>query len=152
VELLNELGLRTNSSLIIDQVLKLQNGDGSFGSSKRLKIASTYHALATLRLVRYNPEETIQRTLDWIRRCEVPSGGFVGEPEFLNTIFLEETYFGMKALSILDERPVHPKESLRLIAKFQNSNGGFRRSVFIGLSEFESTYQALSSIRTILSS
>lgn len=152
VELLNSLNITTNPSLIIDQILKLQNNDGSFGSSKRLKIASTYYALATLKIINYNEVETIHRTSEWIRRCEVPSGGFVGEPDFMNTIFLEETYFGMKTLSILNGKPLYPEETIRLIAKFQNSNGGFRRSVYIGLSEFESTYQALSSIRTILSS
>ena len=150
VELLNALNLTINPRLIIEQISRLQNNDGSFGSSKHSKIASAYHALATLKILKYNDVETIRRTLEWIRQCEAPSGGFVGEPDFLNTIFLEEIYFGTKALSILEEKPLHPQETLGLIAKFQNSNGGFRRSVFLGLSEFESTYQALSSIETIL--
>ncbi|MBS7634556.1 hypothetical protein KEJ34_03530 [Candidatus Bathyarchaeota archaeon] len=41
---------------------------------------------------------------------------------------------------------------VRFVAKFQNPNGGFRRSVFLGISDFESTYQALSSIEVLLSS
>jgi len=152
VELLNALDLTMNPSLIIKQISELQNSDGSFGSGKRSRIASTYNALAIFRILNHDDARTIHRALEWIRRCEAPSGGFVEEPDFLNTVFLEETYFGTKALSILDERPLHPKETLRLIAKFQNSNGGFRRSIFLGLSEFESTYQALSCIKTILGS
>ncbi|MFH0748718.1 MAG: hypothetical protein V1915_02205, partial [Candidatus Bathyarchaeota archaeon] len=122
------------------------------GSSKRLKIASTYHALATLQSLRYYDAERTRRTREWIRRCEVPSGGFTGDPHYLNTIYLEETYFGTQTLSILDEKPLHPRESLNLLAKFQNNNGGFRRSIFLGLSEFESTYQALSTLTTIIRS
>jgi len=65
---------------------------------------------------------------------------------------LEDTYFGVKALEVLDESLRYPKETLKYVVKFQNPNGGFRRSIFLGISDFESTYQALSSIETILKS
>lgn len=152
VELLYDLSLKLNQSSIIKQLSKLQNNDGSFGSDKHLKIASTYHAISILKILNFNNPEMINRALDWVRRCEVPSGGFVGEPEYLSTIFLEETYFGIKSLSIIDKKPLYPIKNLSLISKFQNANGGFRRSVFLGLSEFESTYQALSTVITILTS
>lgn len=151
VELLNTLELIEDPNFIMGQISKLQNNDGSFGSNKRLKIASTYHALAILRSLNYSDIETVRGTLEWTRQCEVPSGGFVGEPGFLNSVYLEETYFGTKLLQILDEKPLYPQETLKIIKNFQNSNGGFRRSRFLGLSEFESTYQALSTLKTILS-
>jgi hypothetical protein len=51
---------------------------------------------------------------------------------------------------MLNEEVYYPKETLMFIAKFQNPNGGFRRSIFLGISEFESTYQALSSIEALM--
>lgn len=65
--------------------------------------------------------------------------------------YLEDTYFGIKSLEILNEKVKHPLETLKFVAKFQNPNGGFRRSVFLGISDFESTYQAFSSIEVLLS-
>ena len=87
IELLKTLKLTIDPNLIMKQISKLHNNDGSFGSSKRSKIASTYHALAILKILNYKDPETTRRNLEWIRRCEVPSGGFVGEPDFVNTIY-----------------------------------------------------------------
>jgi hypothetical protein len=87
--------------------------------------------------------------LVWVRKCEVPTGGFVSSPELFST-YMEDTYYGVKALEVLEERPTYSEETLKFISKFQNPNGGFRRSIFLGISDFESTYQALSSIKSIL--
>jgi hypothetical protein len=65
-------------------------------------------------------------------------------------MIMENIYFGVKSLEVLDEACRHPQETLELIAKFQNPNGGFRRSIFLGISDFESTYQAISTMETIL--
>jgi len=67
---------------------------------------------------------------------------------------LASTYYSLSTLSllgVLNESCRYPEETLEVIAKFQNPNGGFRRSILLGISDFESTYQAVSSIKTILS-
>ena len=150
VELLDNFNLAIDSKFTFEQVSKLQNGDGSFGSSKNSKISSTYHALSILKILNHYDTEVTLKTLNWIRKCEVPEGGFVGEPEYLNTVFMDEIYFGTQTLSVLEENLKYPQETLHSIHKFQNSNGGFRRSIFLGISEFESMYQAMSTIQTIL--
>ena len=148
VKLLNQLNL--SSDRIVKQILKIQNIDGSFGSRTFSRLASTFYALGILRLMGYDVK-ALPNTLTWIRQCEIPTGGFTADPEISSPyIVMEDIYFGIKSLEALGETCRFPLANLDLIAKFQNPNGGFRRSVFLGISEFESTYQALSSIKTIL--
>ena len=148
VELLNFLQLRIDVKRITELVLSLRNGDGSFGSTRHSQIASTYHGLGTLKILNYDVK-ALRDTLVWVRKCEVPTGGFVSSPA-LSSTYMEDTYYGVKALEVLEERPTYSEETLKFISEFQNPNGGFRRSIFLGISEFESTYQALSSIKSIL--
>jgi hypothetical protein len=149
IELLKKLNkLNLLKSNYAEQILKLQNSDGSFGSIKHSKIASTYYALKILKILNY--DIATLNTLNWIRRCEVPNGGFIAAPGLSPLyITIEDIYYGIKSLELLNSRCRYPRETLELIKRFQNPNGGFRRSIFLGISNFESTYQALSSIEAI---
>ncbi|MDQ1280508.1 MAG: hypothetical protein QG670_1771 [Thermoproteota archaeon] len=145
-EACNESKLESTAELI----LKSQNKDGSFGKTNYSRIASTYYALASLKILGYNVEN-FKETLKWLRGMELPQGGF-GEiyvnPE--QYIGIEDVYFGVKALEILNESLTHPKEALDLISQFRNNNGGFRRSNVLGISTFEATYQAMAAMESIL--
>jgi hypothetical protein len=113
-------------------------------------MASVYYALASLKLLGYNVN-SLEDTLGWIRACENPAGGFARNPkDFDPYLVLEDTYYGLKALRILGETCLYPSLNLELIGKFQNGNGGFRRSIFLGISTFEDTYYALSSLKTLV--
>ena len=149
VDLVHSLNFRVDEKKTAGQILSLQNSDGSFGISRHSRIASTYHALKILKILNHD-DKTPRETLGWIRRCELPSGGFVSSPD-ASTGYLEETYYGVKALEVLGETLSHPKETLKYVARFQNPNGGFRRSQFLGISDLESTFHALSCIKTITS-
>jgi hypothetical protein len=130
----------------------MQNDDGSFGDKRFSGIASTFYALGILKLMGYGVK-SLTNTLSWIRKHEVVNGGFTADPDFFSPfMIMEDTYFGVVSLEALGETLRFPQATLRLITKFQNSNGGFRRSIFLGISEFESTYQALSCIESILKS
>jgi len=149
VEMLKSNGSLQDAIELQKQIFKMQNTDGSFGSKKFSRIASTFYALKTLKLLDYDLKK-LRDTLKWIRRCELPSGGFTAEPELSSKyMVIEDVYFGVKTLEVLNERCLYPKETLKLIAKFQNPNGGFRRSIFLGISDFESTYQAVSIFKTL---
>ena len=149
VDLVHSLNFPIDRKKTTKQILSLRNGDGSFGISRHSRIASTYHALKILKILNRN-DKTPKEALRWIRRCELPSGGFVSSPD-ASTGYLEETYYGVKALEVLGETLSHPKETLKYVARFQNPNGGFRRSQFLGISDLESTFHALSCIKTITS-
>jgi len=149
IDLCSEMDIGFDSKRVIKAILKTKNNDGSFGSAKRSRLASTFYALGTLKILGYDING-LTDTLKWIRRCEYAGGGFTHTPEAAPT-YLEDTYFGIKSLEILNEKVGYPKETLMFVARFQNPNGGFRRSIFLGISDFESTYQALSSIKVLLS-
>jgi hypothetical protein len=149
-KLLCLLNLPLDSERIIKHLLKMQNDSGSFGRKRFSRIASTFYALRILKLMGYDVRSLVN-TSGWIRQCEVVGGGFLADPDLTSPfMIMEDTYFGVVSLETLGETLRHPQATIDLIMKFQNSNGGFRRSVFLGISEFESTYQALSCIESIL--
>lgn len=149
VDLCTALNIKLDSEKITEAIFRIKNSDGSFGSAKRSKMASTFYTLGTLKNLGYDVSG-LADTLKWIRKHEYAGGGFTHAPRAAPT-YLEDTYFGIKSLEILNERIAYPRETLMFVARFQNPNGGFRRSIFLGISDFESTYQALSSIKVLLS-
>ncbi|MEM1507238.1 MAG: prenyltransferase/squalene oxidase repeat-containing protein [Candidatus Bathyarchaeia archaeon] len=149
VDLCTAFNIEMDSERVIEAIFRIKNNDGSFGSAKRSKMASTFYALGTLKNLGYDVSG-LADTLKWIRKHEYAGGGFTHVPEAAPT-YLEDTYFGIKSLEVLNVRIAYPRETLTFVARFQNPNGGFRRSIFLGISDFESTYQALSSIRVLLS-
>ncbi|MEM2740085.1 MAG: prenyltransferase/squalene oxidase repeat-containing protein [Candidatus Bathyarchaeia archaeon] len=149
VELAGMLEIGVDRDYLVESVLRFKNSDGSFGSVKHSRIASTSYALDTLKILGYRVD-SLADTLGWVRRRESPDGGFGYEPG-AKPICLEDTYFGLKALEALGEKPRYQFETLRFIAKLQNLNGGFRRSIFLGISDLESTYRAVRSAAAILS-
>lgn len=135
---------------IIKFILSLKNSDGSFGGRGYSKLASKWHALATLKLLGYNVFH-LHETLKWVRGCEASNGGFVRNPNSLdNYILIDSIYYGVKSLEIFNETCKYPFQTASLISKFQNRNGGFRKSIFLGISTFENTYYAIFSLQTIL--
>jgi len=134
-----------------DLILTRQNYHGSFGKYGYSRLGATYHALASLSLLGFDVR-TLHRTEEWVRQCEIPSGGFrTSPPEWFDPYFImDDIYFGVKCLDVLGKNHRFPSQTLDLMAKFQNENGGFRRSIFLGISTFEATYQAISACSTIL--
>ena len=133
-----------------DLILTRQNYHGSFGKYGYSRLGATYHALASLSLLGFDVR-TLRRTEEWVRQCEIPSGGFRTTPESFDSYFImDDIYFGVKCLDVLGKNCRFPSQTLDLAAKFQNENGGFRRSIFLGISTFESTYHAISACSTIL--
>ena len=131
-------------------ILAGQNLDGSFGRSGYSRLGATYHALASLSLLGFDVR-TLRDTEEWVRSCEIPSGGFRTNPESHDPYFImDDIYFGVKCLDVLGKNCRFPSQTLDLVAKFQNESGGFRRSIFLGISTFESTYHAISACSIIL--
>jgi len=143
----HELSLEKTKNLI----LSLQNPDGSFGRSGYSKLGATFHALVSLNLLGFDVR-TLCRTVDWVKSCEIPSRGFRATPDSYDPyIVIDDLYYGLMCLDIVGEECRYPSQTLDVIARFQNPNGGFRRSIFLGISTFESTYHALAAASAILS-
>jgi len=146
LETLRLLRKPVDAEPLIAITLRLRNPDGSFGRGGYSRMASVYYALASLKLLGYDMS-SLAGTLKWIRACENPAGGFARSPnDFDAYLILEEIYYGLRALEALGEVSQFPSQNFSLIGKFQNGNGGFRRSIFLGISTFEDTFYALSSL------
>ena len=135
-----------------DLIMTCQNYNDSFGKYGYSRLGATYHALASLSLLGFDVR-TLGRTEEWVRSCEIPGGGFrISPPEWFDPYFImDDIYFGVKCLDVLGKTCRFLSQTLDLIAKFQNENGGFRRSIFLGISTFESTYQAIRASSIVLS-
>lgn len=150
LETLRLLGKPYESESTAKRILNLMNQDGSFGKSGYSRLASVYYALASLKLLGFNLN-SLESTLKWIRACEISSGGFGSFPkDFGAYLILEDVHYGLKALKLFGETCRYNSQNLQLIGEFQNGNGGFRRSIFLGISTFEDTFYALSSLELLL--
>ncbi|MEM1660741.1 MAG: prenyltransferase/squalene oxidase repeat-containing protein [Candidatus Bathyarchaeia archaeon] len=145
-ELANMVGVKVNREKIIDWLLSFKNNDGGFGAYGCSNLNSTYHAIASLSNIGY-PVKLLKETLGYIRACEKPYGGFTVIPS-ASTPYMEHIYYGAAALNLLGERLRYPQQTAELVLKCQNANGGFARSD-IGISTFEDTFYAVSTLKTI---
>jgi hypothetical protein len=135
----------------IKLILSRLNADGSFGRSGYSRLASVHYALASLRLLNSNLQ-SLNGTLKWLRYCELPIGGFTSTPRDTSYLVIDELYHGLSALQCFEANPLCASAHMQLLSRFQNGNGGFRRSIFMGISTFESTFYALTCLRLLKNS
>jgi len=145
-ELARMVGVEINREKMISWLLSYQNRDGGFGAHRHSNLNSTYHAVASLFNLGY-PIESLKKTLEYVRSCEKPSGGFTVVPRSSNP-YMEHTYYGVSTLELLGEHARYPEKTAEFVLKCQNSNGGFARSD-LGISTFEDTFYALSILQMI---
>ncbi|QDA31420.1 hypothetical protein FH039_07150 [Thermococcus indicus] len=118
-------------------VMKFRNGNG-YGV-KGPTTTMTYQALYTLRTLGYRPPKSPH-----FRNCELCGdwGGFTEVPYSLPP-YLEPTFYAARGLELQGETPSCPRRHVWFIRQLQNPNGGFRRSLELGISNFQNTYRAL---------
>ena len=131
----------------IQWLLHYLNADGGFAAGKRSTLTATFHAVATLQNLGY-PVKGLNQTFTFVRSCEKEGGGFTAVPD-TTFPYLEETYAGVLTLDVMGQRCAYPEDTEKLVRGLQNSNGGFRRSIALGLSTFEDTYYALSVLKRL---
>jgi hypothetical protein len=127
-------------------LLRYRNKDGGFGAYGHSNIDSTYHAIASLSLLKANRMD-LNDTVRFVRECEQSHGGFTVVARSV-TPFMEHTYCGVKALDLLGESCRFPSQTMDFVLKCQRRNGGFARSD-LGISTFENTFQAVNVLRTL---
>jgi len=140
-EVIRELCVPVDPEPTVQWLLKSMNADGGFGVGGCSNLISTFHVLSSLYNLGYQILE-LKKMLRFVRSCEKKRGGFTVVPE-VSLPFLQEVYAGTTILRIMDEPFTYPEATRELVLGLQNSNGGFRRSIELGLSTFEDTYYAL---------
>jgi len=146
IELVDMVDVKINCNKIVDWLLSFKNSNGGFGAHAHSNLNSTYHAVASLSNLDY-PVNSFRDTLEYVRACEKPYGGFTVVPHAA-TPYMEHIYYGASTLNLLGERLRYPKQTAELVLKCQNANGGFARSD-LGISTFEDTFYAVSVLQTI---
>lgn len=147
VKAFKEIGYRFNGDekdTIISFVMKFRRGNG-FGV-KGPTTTMTYQALSTLHTLGYRPPKTLH-----FKNCELCGdwGGFTEVPYSLPP-YLEPTFYGVRGLELQEETPSCPRRHIWFIKQLQNSNGGFRRSLELGISNFQNTYRALAVLSSMV--
>ena len=145
-ELANMVVVKINREKTTSWLLSYQNRDGGFGAHGHSNLNSTYHAVASLFNIGYSVY-SLKETIEYVRSCEKPSGGFTVVPRS-SIPYMEHTYYGVSTLELLGEHARYPEKTAELVLKSQNSNGGFARSD-LGISTFEDTFYAVSILQMI---
>ena len=145
-ELASIVGVEINNEKTTSWLLSYQNRDGGFEAHGHSNLNSTYHAVSSLFNLGYSVR-SLKETIEYVRSCEKPSGGFTVVPRS-SIPYMEHTYYGISTLELLGEHARYPEKTAELVLRCQNSNGGFARSD-LGISTFENTFHAVSILRMI---
>ncbi len=133
--------------IIVDWILSHQNDDGGFGKGNS-NILSTYYALESLsitdnKLIRFKTD-----ILDFTRECQTLDGVFAYTP-LSYPPYIEGIYAGTRIYEILGVKPEEINNINDFVVNLQNRDKGFRRSKYIGISELEYTFKALSILKSL---
>jgi len=125
-------------------VMRFKMGD-AYGV-KQPTTTMTYQAIFSLRTLGYRPPKTRH-----FRNVEVCGdfGGFTEVP-FSLPPYLEPTFYALRGLELQGEGVTCFRKHVQFIRTLQNPNGGFRRSLELGISNFQNTYRALASLDVLL--
>lgn len=127
---------------IKDFIESFRKGDG-YGV-KQATTTMTCQAIFSLNALGYPVPKT-----GHFHKCEV-YGGFTEVPYSLPP-YLEPTFYAVRGLRLINEKPRYIEPHIRFIRALQNPNGGFRRSLEMGISNFQNTYRALRALNDLLS-
>lgn len=116
---------------------------GSGYGVKQATTTMTYQAIFALNILGYEIP-----TIRHFHKCEV-RGGFTEVPYSLPP-YLEPTFYAVRGLRLLGEKSRYIDAHIQLIRALQNPNGGFRRSLEMGISNFQNTYRALRTLSDLL--
>jgi hypothetical protein len=146
LELAHLLKVKVNTEEVANWLLNSRNDDGGFGIQGHSNLNSTYYAIASIHLLKESFHGQ-RETIVFVRKCEKPHGGFTVIP--INfTPYMEHTYYGVMTLNLLGEKSRYPLQTIDFVLGCQNNNGGFARSD-LGISTFESTFQAVEVLRKL---
>lgn len=89
-------------------------------------IVNTWWGLQVLRLLG-RAEERKSKTIEWIRACQLPNGGFTWQirPEFGGVDDAAYTWAACRSLHALGAKPKDPAACIGYLRSLANSDGGF---------------------------
>jgi len=131
-------GIRGHEEKVASRLLSMRCADGGFGTGTS-DIRTTYLATACLRLVGVDIRD--QKLERFVRSCEHSDGGFSATPHTC-MVYLEDIYAGCMLEHMIGRTP--RASNMQAISRFQNPDGGFRRSPYAGISNLQCCHLATS--------
>ncbi len=128
---------------IVDWIISQQNHDGGFGKYGS-DIINTQYALEILKAHKYKPNK--KDIKNYLKYCE--DNGLWSFTPISYPPYIETVYAGFRISEILNLKFKNKDNILKFVLSLQNSDGGFRRSSYLGISELEYTYKALYIIKS----
>ncbi len=143
--LLEEIFSISESLRILDFSIK----DDIYSSVERLingqqiaeNLKDTYYIISVMK------DRNMNEVLHSIKKYEAPKGGYSKTPDSFPP-YLEDTFYALSSFDIAGQKIKNEKTS-NFILKLQNKDGGFRRSLYGGISTLEDSYYAIASLRII---
>lgn len=126
---------------LLEKIFDYINEDGGFGLPGHSTLTSTYYIVSTLNVIDRLSSVDRRKVIGYIRECERPEGGFVTRPENILP-YIEYTFYGVDVLKVFGEKPNFPVEHLKFVLNCINRDGGFRRTVVLGISNLENVFYA----------
>lgn len=124
-----------------------QNGDGGFNRGGS-DIQSTCYAVESLNLIDSSLLKNEEDILNFSNRCRTKKGLFTYNPVSYPP-YIESIYSGVKIFELFGKIPESKEVIADFVCKLQNNDGGFRRSIYMGISELEYTYRSLYVLKTL---
>ncbi len=134
VESLRLLGKNVN----VDDFVERFKRNGGYGVG-RANLKDTFYAVL---VVRKNGG-----VIDFVLEHECEEGGFAKHPHSYPP-YLEDTYHALSIFDVLGYDYSSPK-TIRYVESLQNPDGGFRRSIYLGISTLEDTFYAIASLKML---
>lgn len=144
VEILKTLGSKI-SLKEVEWILP-EGKHGGFGA-RASDIISTFYALSCLYAAGYDLGK-LEKTRKFVEECQHKEGGFTSIPG-ITPPYVEDIHFGLECCKLLGIKPKYPTETEWFLSSCQNTNGGFRRSIYQGISTLDNTYFALGSLQIL---
>lgn len=126
---------------ITQWILSQQNEDGGFDTNGS-DIESTYFAVDALNIINNSLIENKKHILEFSNKCRTKEGIFAYTP-ISYPPYIESVYSGVRIYEILGKNLENRESIEKFVLKLQNADGGFRRSIYMGISELEYTFKAL---------
>jgi hypothetical protein len=108
-----------------------RRANGSFSSTPSDaggdgNVINTWYGLQALQLLG-RAEEKKEETINWLRACQLPGGGFTHQPQpqFATVDDVAYTWAAVRALALLGATPANPRAVLAYVASLANADGGF---------------------------
>jgi len=135
VELCQLLDIPYDEEMITKKVLSYQKEDGGFGKECS-NLADTYYAIKLLNLLKIEIDK-YPKVINYIKNSRWYKS--------FHTRYLEDIFYLIQSLKILNQPVPHPKSFIVFIANCQK-NGGFARNYPQAIANLEYTYLAVKSL------